>query len=391
MSYPHKRQKHDCNADNCQAILAWNQLGSKYDVIRNHVPSDFILPMSKIQLMYYFLRMEGCCPGSLFWEPKLIQPIPFTSDYSDDPSLRKMMSQLSSDKVWRILDNLHALNPEMYHLLKMLLIGAPLLEPQGCYELNDTVWIQWVTAQISILPKTWETSLESLSMELGHLKEVALFHHQPNTEMQLTQQNVEILLNFWYESRSSNGHLSIIYPCNHGMLLEYFNRLSVEQFLFILDVFHALDTQLYISFKRILQFEGSRQDLDYYWNWVRSFSSLPLYQGKLKDSHVQILENHQQGNEIQPSSCDHVLLAMFVNQDWYKPPKCVSGDLPVVKSQIFFLVNSLSNDNFRRILDIFYDINQGLYLSFKRILANQETLDDHRMYDQAVRQFPTTY
>jgi hypothetical protein len=135
---------------------------------------------------------------------------------------------------------------------------------------------------------------------------------------------------------------------------------------------------------------------------VRSFSSLPLYHGKLKDSHVLILENHQPalpcgssrardapGKEIQLSPSDYPLLAKFREQDWYKPPLCTSGQFPVVKSEVTYLVNSLPNDKFHRILDIFCGINRGFYESFKRMLTNQETMDDHRIYDQAVRQFPT--
>ena len=445
---PLKRQKND---ETNPVQLAMAHLGSAYDVVLNHVPSQSFLSMSFKQLISYLVRMEGCEPGSLWWEPKEIDVKPYDTDYSDDPSLRKLFSMLPHEKITRILDNLYALDQNMYHLLKRLLTGASLAlldlgserttrlltllkgAPQGnaCQESDDTIWIKWVNAQILRLPKTWETSLTSYSMEIGHEKEEALFHHRPNTGMQLTQQDAELLCEFYYESRASSGRLGIIYPKNHGMLLQFFNGLSIEDFLYILDVFHALDPQLYESFKRILQFTGSRQDLDYYWNWVRSFSSLPLYQGKLKDSHVSILENHQQavpcgapfnkvkslvvslkqslshkakpvlseprssragdapGKEIQLSPSDYSLLAKFQNPDWYRPPLCVSGQFPVVKSEVMCLVNSLSKKDFERILNLFYIIDPNSYESFKKIITNQDSIDDHMLYDQALREFPT--
>ena len=486
---PHlKRQK----VDESEAVQqAKEHLGSAYDVVLNHEPSPPSLSMSLNQLIFYFVRMEGYEPGSLWWEPKLIKPKPYDTDYSDDPSLRKLFMMLPHEKITRILDNLYAVNQDMYHLLKRLLTGAPLallepqgkagaslalvesqgkagaplalLEPQGkacqesddtvwtklkrlltgasqalldpqgkaCQESDDTVWTKWVNAQIKRLPETWETSLTSFHFELGFEKELAIHHHQPSTAYQLTPQDGELLCEFYYESRSSSGRLGIIYPKNQGMLSEFFSTLSVEQFIHILDMFHTLNAQFYNSFKRILELEGSREDLEFYWAWVRSFSSLPLYQGKLKNSHVSILENHQPalpcgssrardapalpcgapfnkvkslvvlseprssrardalGKEIQLSPSDYPLLAKFREQDWYKPPLCASGQFPVVKSEVMCLVNSLPNDKFHRILDIFSGINPSLYESFKRMLTNQETMDDHRIYDQALRRFPT--
>ena len=118
-----------------------------------------------------------------------------------------------------------------------MLKGAP--QGKACQESDDTIWTKWVNAQILRLPKTWETSLTSYSMEIGHEKEEALFHHRPNTGMQLTQQDGELLCEFYYESRASSGRLGIIYPKNHGILLQFFNGLSIEDFLYILDVFHV--------------------------------------------------------------------------------------------------------------------------------------------------------
>ena len=281
---PHlKRQKVD-ESEVVQHAMA--HLGSAYDVVLNHVPSQPSLLMSLFQLIFYFVRMEGCEPGSLWWEPKEIDVKSYETDYSDDPSLRKLFWMLPHEKITRILDNLYALDQNMYHLLKRLLTGASLalLEPQGKagQESDDTVWKKWVNRQIKHLPNTWNSSVTSYHFELGFEKELAIHHHQPSTAYQLTPQDGELLCEFYYESRSSSGRLGIIYPKNQGMLWEFFSTLSVEQFIHILDMFHALNAQFYNSFKRILELEGSHEDLEFYWDWLRSFSSLPLYQGSLK-------------------------------------------------------------------------------------------------------------
>jgi len=157
----------------------------------------------------------------------------------------------------------------------------------------------------------------------------------------------------------------------------------------ILNALYAVDPRMYQLLKNLIT--GKESDNSTWIKWLRKQcekipSPYQLEQLKrqiqLKCTQHIILGNHQP-RALQPLSqedCD--MLHRFYHQSEYDP----NTKFPIPKSGLQRVMNALSDVEFDRILDILSGINSSLYESFKRMITNQESVNDHRIYDQAVHE-----
>jgi hypothetical protein len=377
-----KRQKITCVPNPTEQAM--ESLGPAYDVIVNHQPSASFITMNVLCLIRYLVRVEGSFEV-LSWEPKEIKVEPHETDYSDDPSLTKFFSKLSPQQIIRFMDNLHVFDPDKYHLFKRLLTG------KACQESDLTVWNTWVNLQILRLP---DVSVHSYFFLLDDSKLEILRCRQPSQasleDPILTPEDFQMFSGFFHEDWY-RGRLCRIYPQRNAALQNLFTSMSDEQFRHMLDIFDTFEDRRFSKcFKKLLKNMATPREIQYYEDKVCSFSSLPgVCNMNLKDSHLLSLLTYQPSDGIQIEPNDHTLLAKFQEPDWWKPPLCQSGKFPVVKSGLMDLVNSLSKKDFERILNLFYIIDPNSYESFKKIITNQDLMDDHMLYEQALKEFPT--
>jgi hypothetical protein len=382
---PAKRQKSACE----QALdeQATEILGLNYAVIATHVPSHLFPIINNVCLIRHLVRLDIGYEDN-GWESRplrLYELSKFDSDYSDNPSLHKFFSMMSPQHIIRFMDNLHALDSDKYYLFKRLLTG------KACKESDVTVWKKWVEQLISHLP---HFSVASYFFMLDDPKLGMLRCRQPSQasleDPVLTPEDCQMLSSFFHEDWH-RGRLCRIYPQRNAALQNLFTSMSDEQFCRMLEIFDTFEDRLFSKcFKKLLENRATPREIQYYQDKVCSFSSLPgVCNVNLKDSHLLSLQTYQPSDGIQIEPNDHTLLAQFQEPDWWKPPLCQSGKFPVVKSGLMNLVNSLSKKDFERILNLFYIIDLNSYESFKKIITNQDSMDDHMLYEQALREFPT--
>jgi hypothetical protein len=373
---------------------AMNSLGSAFDVIANHQPSSSFTPITNSCLRRYIVGIESGYEA-YGWEPKLIKVKPYQTIYSNNPSLHMFFSMISPQHIIRFMDNLYAFDQDKYDLFKRLLTGAP--QGKAGQESDVTVWNTWVELQIRHLP---HFSVASYFFLLDDSKQEILMSHQSSQVSPkdgiLTTEDCSMFNEFFYEDWYKNK-LCNVYPKGSTAIQDFINNNSDERFSRMLNIFDAFDSQFNECFKNILKNDALPENIQYYEHMVCSFSSLPgIHQENLKDQHLVLLLTYQPIENTQFTPGDYQLLNNFKHPNWHMPYLAVRRVFPVVKSGVMHLVNSLSKENFQRILDIFYSIDRlrlethpSLYESFKKIITNQDWMDDHMIYDQALREFPT--
>jgi hypothetical protein len=177
-------------------------------------------------------------------------------------------------------------------------------------------------------------------------------------------------------------------PC----LQKTFSKLAREKIDNILNNLYVVDSRKYELLKRLLT--GKEIDETIWKDWINlKCKSLPspgdlgqlVHLIELRESQAKILENHRWIEQMQSSPDDRKLLSMFYKDDIYKGRLC--RVYPVNKCRLHCLLDSLSDEQFVRILDIFYSIDSGFYESFKRIITNLESTGDHVKYESIVCSF----
>jgi hypothetical protein len=352
---------------------AMNSIGSAFDVIANHQPSSSFTPITNSCLRRYVVGIESGYEA-YGWEPKLIKVKPYQTIYSNNPSLHMFFSMLSPQHIIRFMDNLYAFDQDKYDLFKRLLTGASLAlldlgserttrlltllkdAPQGKagQESDVTVWNIWVELQIRHLP---HFSVASYFFLLDDSKQEILMGHQSSQVYPkdgiLTTEDCSMFNEFFYEDWHKNK-LCNVYPKGSTAIQDFINNNSDERFIHMLNIFDAFDSQFNDCFKKILKNDALPENIQYYEHMVCSFSSLPgIHQENLKDPYLVLLLTYQPIEIIQFTPGDHQLLNNFKHPNWHMPYLAVCRVFPVVKSGVMHLVNSLSKENFQRILDLF--------------------------------------
>ncbi len=171
-----------------------------------------------------------------------------------------------------------------------------------------------------------------------------------------------------------------------------FSKKTPEEINNNLNNLYPVNPRMYQLLKDLLMGEESDETV---WNkWLNKEQkniSSPYELGQLRKtiqlmySHQCILESHQPRASEPLSQQDCDLLARFYHQSEYDSKM----KFPIPKNGLQKVMDALSNDHFDRILDIFLGINPRLYQSFKKMITNQESVEDHRIYDRSVRRFST--
>ena len=182
-------------------------------------------------------------------------------------------------------------------------------------------------------------------------------------------------------------------PIDIKDLMKEFSKMSPRKIDSILTTLHFLDTEKYHLLKRLLLGEESSGKI---WrNWVKntclsmpsavSFGELVIMIN-LSESQESILQNHQPSQKMQLSSIDHDLLSRFYAVEYY-PHHDKHYIFPIMKNKLKTLMYDLSDEEFNQILDIFFSLDTTFYEAFKRIITNQETKNDHDIFEAIVYTF----
>jgi hypothetical protein len=241
-----------------------------------------------------------------------------------------------------------------------------------------------------------DTTLVSLAIEqLGPVYNV-IKNHQPSTSFNWSPHDILLLVfvkkHWFFDGQWENIPIFKDEDKEDLCLQKKFSKMIPEAINNILNKLYEVNSKMYQILKDLLTGEESDETAWNEWlNKERKNIPSPYELGQLRKtiqlvySHQCILESHQPRASEPLSQQDCDLLARFYHQSEYDSKM----KFPIPKSGLQKVMDALSNDQFDRILDIFLGINPRLYVSFKKMITNQESVEDHRIYDQAVRQFST--
>jgi hypothetical protein len=176
-------------------------------------------------------------------------------------------------------------------------------------------------------------------------------------------------------------------------LMKDFSKMSHRQIDSILTTLHFLDTEKYHLLKRLLLGEESNDKIWRRWI-INTCLSMPYSASvgelaimiNLSDSQESILQNHQSSQQMKLSSIDHDLLSRFYTVEYYTHHD-KSYIFPIIKNKLKTLMYELSDEEFNQILDIFFSLDTTFYEAFKRIITNQETKNDHDIFNAKICTF----
>ena len=345
---------------------AMESLGPAY-VIANHQPSkNLYAPMTKRSLLREITKGDGSV--------EIVRWVPIKK-------LVRVFSGLDQSQIIRFMDNLHNLYPDKYHLFKRLFTTGQ--------ESAVTEWNTWIMHEISkgILP---HIGVYNTYFRLSLPKLKILYEHLPRLDLKnfvLEQKDLQFFKIHMKEGGWYKNRLGTIYPNAGPIIQDFINSLPDDEFCYMIHLFNRFNPEFYTSWKAVLNNDADYEQVRYYEDMVCSFSSLPGFcEIELNGSHLSSLETHKP-ILIKTDEADRVLFYKFREPDWRKPELCRTGIFPVVKNALLSLVNSLSIENFERILNIFFTINSDLYESFKNIITNKDSIDDHKLYDIILKTF----
>ncbi len=237
--------------------------------------------------------------------------------------------------------------------------------------------------------------VEQARTQLGHAFE-QIKQHQPSLLLVvMSLQNLILVFvqqHWMFDGSWQAIHISVNEDQENPCLRERFSRMSPDEINNILNALYAVDPRMYQLLKDLMT--GEESDETTWIEWLRTqCKNIPSpyrlkqlkYPIKLKSTHHEILLSHRPRAPQPLSQEDCNVLHRLYHQSEYDP----KTKFPIPKSGLQKVMDAMSDVEVVQILDILSGINFSLYESFKRMMTNQESVDDHRVYDQVVRQFPT--
>lgn len=244
-----------------------------------------------------------------------------------------------------------------------------------------------------MLDSTSESATVQEAMKILGSSFYVIKGHQPSLPSVMMSED-DILKKFIFEDDGpceTCWARSDINSKNNECLFARFSQMTQEEINNLLNNLNELDPEMYLMLKNLLT--GQENDESNWKKWIdMKIKDLPspyyfgLVDNKilLSVSQTSILENHKPRTvDIDQSGKD--LLGKF----YYTYHLMPGYKFPRYGDQINKILLDTTDDQLCQILDIFHSINPSLYDSFKRIITNQESVYDHRIYERAVIKFPS--
>ena len=171
-----------------------------------------------------------------------------------------------------------------------------------------------------------------------------------------------------------------------------FSKMPPDEIENLLNNLNKVDSEKCQLLKNLLT--GQETDESDWIKWIEKISKyLPSpydieqlrHQIQLSKLHQETLERHQLRTPTFSKNDIKRKLSVF-----YHTCESMPGHVfPIPKSGLKEVLDQMSNEDFRDILDILSSMNFGVYESFKRIITNhpEESVIDHKIYDNGVRKF----
>lgn len=213
-------------------------------------------------------------------------------------------------------------------------------------------------------------------------------NHQPSPP--LVQMNLVILYGYFLEEHS--GDNDWWQPIKISRVQKQFSKMPPNEIENLLNNLNKVDSEKYQLLKNLLT--GHETDESDWIKWIDEISNnLPSpydigqleHQIQLSKPHQEIIAGHQSKTTTFSENDKRRKLSVF-----YHTYESMPGYVfPIPKSGLKEVLDQMSNEDFRDILDILSSINFGVYESFKRIITNHpnESVIDHKIYDKGVRKF----
>lgn len=248
-------------------------------------------------------------------------------------------------------------------------------------------------SQQSQLKRQRTNIVEQAREQLGPAFEVIIQHQPSLLLVVMSLQNLILVFvqqHWMFDGSWQAIPISVNEDQGNLCLRERFSRMSPDEIKNILNALYAVDPRMYQLLKDLMT--GEESDETTWIEWLRTqCKNIPSpYELKqlgyqIQSIHQTILVSHRPRAPQPLSREDCNVLHRLYHQSEYDP----KTKFPIHKSGLQKVMNAMSDVEVVQILDILSGINFSLYESFKRMMTNQESVDDHRIYDQAVRQFPT--
>jgi hypothetical protein len=212
--------------------------------------------------------------------------------------------------------------------------------------------------------------------------------HQPSPL--LVQMKLENLFDYFLEEHSCDNDWW--QPIKISRVQKRFSKMPSNEIENVLNNLNKVDSEKCQLLKNLLT--GHETDESDWVKWIDEISKyLPSpydigqlrHRIQLSKSHQETLERHQSKTPTFPKHVMVKRLSVF-----YHTCESMPGHVfPIPKSGLKEVLDQMSNEDLRDILDILSSINSGVYESFKRIITNhpEESVIDHKIYDNGVRKF----
>lgn len=206
----------------------------------------------------------------------------------------------------------------------------------------------------------------------------------------LVQMKLENLFGYFLEEHSCDNDWW--QPIKISRVQKRFSKMPPNEIENLLNNLNKVDSEKCQLLKNLLT--GHETDESDWIKWIDEISNyLPSpydigqlkHQIQLSKPHQEIIERHQSRTPTFPKHVMVKRLSVF-----YHTCESMPGHVfPIPKSGLKEVLDQMSNEDLRDILDILSSMNFGVYESFKRIITNHpnESVIDHKIYDNGVRKF----
>jgi hypothetical protein len=234
-----------------------------------------------------------------------------------------------------------------------------------------------------ILPGSIQQAMERLGSAYHVIEK-----HQPS--LLLVKMNLVILFGYFLEEHSCDNNWW--QPIEIFRVQERFSKMPPNEIENLLNNLNKVDSEKYQLLKNLLT--GHETDESDWIKWIDEISNnLPSpydigqlrHQIQLSKPHQEIIARHQSKTKTFSKNDMRRKLSVF-----YHTCESMPGYVfPIPKSGLKEVLDQMSNEDLRDILDILSSMNFGVYESFKRIITNHpnESVIDHKIYDKGVRKF----